>query len=70
MRKCTECAGIMQDFEAKTPEGINYSYYKCKSCGEEIVNTKQLHLVAEKYRQLKKYNTIIPEKRGIKIVPI
>ena len=55
MRKCTECKGTMQEFKAKTPEGIEYSYYKCKKCGEEIVDMKQLHAVAEKYRILKKY---------------
>ena len=74
--------------------------YKCEKCGEEIVDMKQLHEVAEKYRVLKRYQvklskwglslglripkelvkkynlkneeevTIIPEKKGIKIIPI
>jgi len=30
-------------------EGVGYKYYKCQSCGEEIVDMKQLHQVAEKY---------------------
>lgn len=56
MRKCSECGGIMKELEAKTPEGINYNYFKCKNCGEEIVNMAQMHNVAEKYRVLKNYH--------------
>lgn len=55
MRKCTECNGIMREMEASTPENIEYNYYKCNKCGEEIVDMKQLHEVAEQYRILKKY---------------
>ena len=49
MKKCSECNGEMQELKSKTPEGIGYYYYKCKKCGEEIVDMKQLHNVAEKY---------------------
>ncbi len=100
MRKCTECPGTMQELKAKTPEGIEYAYYKCTKCGEEIVDMKQLHTVADTYRSLKRYNVklsrwglslglripkelvekyklkdeeevaIIPEKEGIKIIPV
>ena len=56
MKKCAECSGTMQQLKAKTPEGIEYNYYKCKKDGEEIVDMKQLHEVAESYRILKKYN--------------
>jgi len=89
----------MQELKAKTPEGVEYSYYKCKKCGEEIVDMKQLHEIAEKYRILKRYQVklskwglslglripkelvekyrlkeegkvaIIPEKKGIRIIP-
>lgn len=89
----------MKEMQDKTPEGVNYKYYKCQSCGEEIVDMKQLHQVAEKYRAIKsfhvklskwglslgvripkevvkKYNlkdneeiTLIPEERGIKLIP-
>ena len=45
----------MEELQAETPEGVEYSYYKCKNCGEEIVNMKQLHEVANQYRTLKKY---------------
>jgi DNA-directed RNA polymerase subunit RPC12/RpoP len=55
MKKCSECKGEMKELKAKTPEGVEYTYYKCASCGEEIVNMKQLHAVAEQYREMKKY---------------
>ena len=56
MKKCAECGGAMQVLKAKTPEGIGYNYYKCRKDGEEVVDMKQLHEVAESYRILKKYN--------------
>lgn len=46
----------MESIEAKTPEGVSYSYYRCAKCREEIVDMKQLHEVAEKYRSMKKYH--------------
>jgi len=55
MKQCSECNGEMHELKAKTPEGVGYSYYKCKKCGNEIVDMKQLHEVAEQYITLKKY---------------
>ncbi len=99
MKKCTECNGKMKELTAKTPEGVSYNYFKCESCGEEIVDMKQLHNVADKYREMKRFNaklskwgmslglripkalakkyhlkdngevTIIPEDKGMKIIP-
>ncbi len=46
----------MKNIASKTPEGVGYHYYKCAQCGEEIVDRKQLHQVAEKYRVLKNYH--------------
>lgn len=99
MKKCSECGGIMEELRAKTDENVGYSYFKCKKCGDEIVDMKQLHEMAEQYRMLKKYQVklskwglslglripkelvekyhlkdeeevaIIPEKRGIRILP-
>ena|SRR3989338_72813 len=99
MKVCSECKNKMVELTDKTPEGVEYRYYKCKECGEEIVDMKQLHNVAEKYRVMKKYNakinkwgmslgiripkelvsrykftdeeevSIIPEERGILVVP-
>lgn len=56
MKKCSECDRKMKEMISETPEGIKYSYYKCEECGEEILDMKQLHNVAEKYRQLKRYH--------------
>jgi len=56
MKTCSECKGKMFEKTSKTPEGISYKYYKCDKCGEEIVDMKQLHSVAEKYRVMKRYS--------------
>ncbi len=99
MKACSECRGTMKELASKTPEGIEYHYYKCGKCGGEVVDMKQLHQVAEKYRVLKNYHVklskwglslgmrfpkeitqryhlkdekevvIIPEERGIRIIP-
>jgi DNA-directed RNA polymerase subunit RPC12/RpoP len=55
MKKCNECGKEMEELAAKTPEGVEYSYFKCKSCGDEIVSMNQLHSVAETYRDMEKY---------------
>ena len=57
MKKCSECRGSMKEYTNKTPEGIEYNYFKCVKCGEEIVDMKQLHNVAEKYRIMKRHYT-------------
>ncbi len=89
----------MKELKSKTPEGVEYTYFKCDNCGEEILNMNQLHEVAEKYRDMKRYYVkvskwgqslglripkdlakryhfkneeevaIIPEEKGIKIIP-
>lgn len=46
----------MNEFKGKTPEGVAYTYYRCEKCGEEIVNMKQLHDVAQKYREMKRFH--------------
>ena len=53
--KCTKCSSKMEEKKGETPEGVSYTYYSCTSCGEEIVDMKQLHSVAQKYRELKRY---------------
>ncbi len=60
----------MEEKEAMTPEGIKYTYFKCRGCGEEIVNMEQLHAVAEKYRVLKLYHakmTLWGQSLGLRI---
>jgi DNA-directed RNA polymerase subunit RPC12/RpoP len=59
MKKCSECNGRMKELRAKTPEGVEYLYFKCERCGEEILNMKQLHNVAQKYREMKRFNAKI-----------
>ena len=66
MKNCSECKGTMIEKTAKTPEGISYNYFKCNKCEEEIVDIKQLHNVAEKYRIMKKYNVKL-SKWGLSI---
>ena len=56
MKKCSECNGEMKELVNKTPEGIEYNYFKCTKCGEEILNMNQLHNVAEKNRTMKNYH--------------
>jgi len=50
LKKCSECRGQMKEFKDKTLEGIEYDYWKCNKCGEEILDKNQLHNVANKYR--------------------
>jgi predicted RNA-binding Zn-ribbon protein involved in translation (DUF1610 family) len=59
MKKCSACNGKMKELRAKTPEGVEYHYFKCEKCGEEIVDMKQLHNVAQKYREMKRFNAKI-----------
>jgi DNA-directed RNA polymerase subunit RPC12/RpoP len=56
MKKCSECVGKMMELTGKTPEGVKYNYFRCTKCGEEILDMKQLHEVAEVYREMKKFN--------------
>jgi DNA-directed RNA polymerase subunit RPC12/RpoP len=56
MKKCNECGKQMEEKKAFTPEGVSYHYFKCSKCGEEIVDMKQLHEVAEQYRAIKLYH--------------
>ncbi|MDP3698405.1 MAG: AbrB/MazE/SpoVT family DNA-binding domain-containing protein [Nanoarchaeota archaeon] len=46
----------MAELVDETPEGVEYKYFKCEKCGEEIVNMKQLHDVAQVYREMRKYH--------------
>ena len=56
MKKCSECKEEMKEMKGRTPEGVEYKYYRCSKCGYEIVDMKQLHEVAEKYREMKRYH--------------
>ncbi len=56
MKTCSECSGKMKEMASKTPDGVPYNYFKCRKCGEEVLNMAQLHLVTDKYRNLKRYS--------------
>lgn len=43
LNKCTGCNGDMKELSSKTPDGVEYKYFKCNKCGEEILNMDQLH---------------------------
>ena len=56
---CPKCGNKLVEKKDKTPEGVDYLYSKCTNCGEEIVSMKQLHEVAQHYREMKKYTAKI-----------
>ena len=60
MKKCY-CGGEMRIMKGKTPDGVKYRYHKCKNCGQEVVELKQLYDVAHKYRIMKKFHVRISE---------
>src|SRR3989344_3497889 len=70
MKKCSECNEVMKELTSKTPEGVDYQYYKCTNCGEKILNMAQLHQVANQYRLMKSYHVKLSKwglSRGVRI---
>ncbi|MBI4453537.1 hypothetical protein HY636_02740 [Candidatus Woesearchaeota archaeon] len=70
MKKCSECNGKMVELKAKTPEGVEYDYFICEMCGEEIIKAEKLHAAPQKHRLMKRYNAKISKwgkGLGIKI---
>lgn len=51
----------MNEKRSNFEEGIPYSYWSCPNCQEEIVDMRQLHSVAEKYRKLKQYSATVSQ---------
>ncbi len=49
----------MNEKEGVDPNGFCYNYYMCEKCGEKVLDMKQLHEVAKKYREMKRYQTKI-----------
>jgi transposase-like protein len=45
-------------------DGIEFEAFKCASCGEEIMDMKQLGTLASKYRKLRKAKEITFAKWG------
>ena len=52
MKKCS-CGGNMEEKVDETVDGVQYKYFLCKKCGEEILDMRQLHAVADIYRKMK-----------------
>lgn len=59
MKKCWECGGKCIELTKKTRDQISYNHYRCIKCGDEVLDMKQLHELADKYRIMKKYHTKI-----------
>ena len=59
MKKCSECKSKMIETSSKTPDGVEYDYYRCNKCGEEILDVGQLGAVAKKYREMKRHRAKI-----------
>lgn len=36
-------------------DGLPYTYFRCKKCGDEILTMDQLHDVAKKYKEMKRF---------------
>lgn len=64
--KCPICEkGKMEKAkEVIKQDGIEFETFKCSSCGEELMNMKQLKVLANKYRELRKAKEITFAKWG------
>jgi len=64
--KCPICKAeeMKEQKEIMEQDGIEFEAYKCPKCGEEIMNMKQLKVLADKYRQLRKAKDIVFSKWG------
>ncbi len=63
--KCPICKGNMQKIRDKTKEDdVEFGAYKCKFCGEELMDMKQLKTLATKYRSLRTAKKITFAKWG------
>lgn len=59
--KCARCNGETIEKEGNHDDGVTYHYYSCTKCGEKFLDMDQLHEVAEKYRQMKKYKAKVSQ---------
>jgi len=53
MKLCSQCGKKTVVKSAKLKDGTPYQYHSC-NCGEEFLDMKQLHEVAEIYRERKR----------------
>lgn len=63
--KCPICKGTMEKIKDMIKQdGVEFEAFRCKSCGEEIMDMKQLKVLAHKYRKLRKAKEITFAKWG------
>lgn len=62
-KRCWKCKLGMEE---KTGEmdGVSYKYYGCPKCGEEFLDMKQLHDIADRYKGLRKASKVTVSKWG------
>ena len=60
-KKCVSCSNPLSEMNGKTADGIEYKYLKCGACGEEVVDSSQLHEVANKIIAMKTYKAKITQ---------
>jgi hypothetical protein len=53
MKICSQCGKTTTIKTGKLKDGTPYTYHSC-SCGEDFLDMKQLHQVAEIYRERKR----------------
>lgn len=54
---CVKCKLKMVEAEDKMSDGIPFNYHRCNKCGEELLDMRQLHELAEKYKAIRRYQT-------------
>lgn len=63
--KCPICNGEMEKIKDEIKQDkVEFEAFRCNSCGEEIMNMKQLKVLANKYRKLRKAKEITFAKWG------
>jgi len=64
--KCVICQkGKMEKVkDIMEQDGVEFEAFKCSKCGEEIMNMKQLKVLASKYRKLRNAKDITFSKWG------
>jgi len=48
MKTCMLCKGEMEEHTSMV-DGLPYSYFRCKKCGDEILSMDQLREVSQRY---------------------
>lgn len=63
--KCPICKGEMEKIKDIIEEDkVGFEAYRCESCGEELMDMKQLKVLAKKYRKLRQAKKITFAKWG------